>query len=71
MRVALGSVGRPGSEGNRRWHEEGNLRSFAAFTVCPLPFQMIVTDIYNHRFHRIFAANENLSSIMDRDDIYV
>lgn len=33
--------------------------------------QMIVTDIYNHRFHRIFATNENLSSIMERDDIYV
>lgn len=37
---------------------------------CPDP-QMIVTDIYNHRFHRIFATNENLSSIMERDDIYV
>ncbi|KAG9335217.1 hypothetical protein JZ751_005572, partial [Albula glossodonta] len=35
------------------------------------PMQMIVTDIYNHRFHRIFATNENLSSIMERDDIYV
>ncbi|XP_050960538.1 ubiquitin carboxyl-terminal hydrolase 15 isoform X2 [Labeo rohita] len=33
--------------------------------------KMIVTDIYNHRFHRIFANNENLSSIMERDDIYV
>uniref|UniRef100_A0A3Q3JHD5 Ubiquitin carboxyl-terminal hydrolase n=1 Tax=Monopterus albus TaxID=43700 RepID=A0A3Q3JHD5_MONAL len=33
--------------------------------------KMIVTDIYNHRFHRIFAVNENLSSIMERDDIYV
>ncbi|KAG9334936.1 hypothetical protein JZ751_006258 [Albula glossodonta] len=35
------------------------------------PMQMIVTDIYNHRFHRIFATNENLNSIMERDDIYV
>nr|XP_054487971.1 ubiquitin carboxyl-terminal hydrolase 15 isoform X5 [Agelaius phoeniceus] len=33
--------------------------------------KMIVTDIYNHRFHRIFAMDENLSSIMERDDIYV
>ncbi|XP_036374081.1 ubiquitin carboxyl-terminal hydrolase 15-like isoform X2 [Megalops cyprinoides] len=33
--------------------------------------KMIVTDIYNHRFHRIFATNENLNSIMERDDIYV
>ncbi|MEE6480705.1 hypothetical protein FKM82_012651 [Ascaphus truei] len=35
------------------------------------PEKMVVTDIYNHRFHRIFAMDENLSSIMDRDDIYV
>uniref|UniRef100_A0A8C0G1B6 Ubiquitin carboxyl-terminal hydrolase n=1 Tax=Chelonoidis abingdonii TaxID=106734 RepID=A0A8C0G1B6_CHEAB len=34
-------------------------------------FIMIVTDIYNHRFHRIFAMDENLGSIMERDDIYV
>uniref|UniRef100_A0A7N8X874 Ubiquitin carboxyl-terminal hydrolase n=1 Tax=Mastacembelus armatus TaxID=205130 RepID=A0A7N8X874_9TELE len=28
--------------------------------------KMIVTDIYNHRFHRIFATNENLSmSVLD------
>ncbi|XP_061770483.1 ubiquitin carboxyl-terminal hydrolase 15-like isoform X3 [Nerophis ophidion] len=33
--------------------------------------KMIVTDIYSHRFHRIFATNDNLSSIMERDDIYV
>lgn len=33
--------------------------------------QMIVTDICNHCFHRIFATNENLSSIIERDDIYV
>nr|XP_006000772.1 PREDICTED: ubiquitin carboxyl-terminal hydrolase 15 isoform X3 [Latimeria chalumnae] len=33
--------------------------------------RMIVTDIYNHRFHRIFSMDENLSSIMERDDIYV
>lgn len=38
---------------------------------CVFVPQMIVTDIYNHRFHRIFATNENLSSIMERDDIYV
>ncbi|XP_032078068.1 ubiquitin carboxyl-terminal hydrolase 15 isoform X2 [Thamnophis elegans] len=33
--------------------------------------KMIVTDIYNHRFHRIFTMDENLTSIMERDDIYV
>uniref|UniRef100_A0A4W5KL95 Ubiquitin carboxyl-terminal hydrolase n=1 Tax=Hucho hucho TaxID=62062 RepID=A0A4W5KL95_9TELE len=41
-------------------------------TLSGVPAEkMIVTDIYNHRFHRIFASNENLSSIMERDDIYV
>ncbi|ROL53954.1 Ubiquitin carboxyl-terminal hydrolase 15 [Anabarilius grahami] len=44
--------------------------SLSALSGVPAQ-KMIVTDIYNHRFHRIFAANENLSSIMDRDDIYV
>ncbi|XP_056604877.1 ubiquitin carboxyl-terminal hydrolase 15-like isoform X2 [Triplophysa dalaica] len=40
--------------------------------LCGAPAEkMIVTDIYNHRFHRIFATNENLSSIIERDDIYV
>uniref|UniRef100_A0A8C7H3G2 Ubiquitin carboxyl-terminal hydrolase n=1 Tax=Oncorhynchus kisutch TaxID=8019 RepID=A0A8C7H3G2_ONCKI len=40
-------------------------------TLSGVPAEkMIVTDIYNHRFHRIFATNENLSSIMERDDIY-
>ncbi|XP_073695280.1 ubiquitin carboxyl-terminal hydrolase 15-like isoform X3 [Garra rufa] len=44
--------------------------SLSALSGVPAE-KMIVTDIYNHRFHRIFASNENLSSIMDRDDIYV
>ncbi|KAL4612787.1 ubiquitin carboxyl-terminal hydrolase 15 isoform X3 [Arapaima gigas] len=44
--------------------------SLSALSGVPAD-KMIVTDIYNHRFHRIFASNENLSSIMDRDDIYV
>uniref|UniRef100_A0A8C5NY84 Ubiquitin carboxyl-terminal hydrolase 15 n=1 Tax=Jaculus jaculus TaxID=51337 RepID=A0A8C5NY84_JACJA len=33
--------------------------------------KMIVTDIYNHRFHRIFAMDDNLSNSMEWDDIYV
>uniref|UniRef100_A0A8C5LFH4 Ubiquitin carboxyl-terminal hydrolase 15 n=1 Tax=Jaculus jaculus TaxID=51337 RepID=A0A8C5LFH4_JACJA len=33
--------------------------------------KMIVTDLYNNRFHRIFAVDDNLSSIMERHDIYV
>uniref|UniRef100_A0A8C9RDR8 Ubiquitin carboxyl-terminal hydrolase n=1 Tax=Scleropages formosus TaxID=113540 RepID=A0A8C9RDR8_SCLFO len=44
--------------------------SLSALSGVPAD-KMIVTDIYNHRFHRIFASNENLNSIMDRDDIYV
>uniref|UniRef100_A0A6Q2ZMB4 Ubiquitin carboxyl-terminal hydrolase n=1 Tax=Esox lucius TaxID=8010 RepID=A0A6Q2ZMB4_ESOLU len=43
--------------------------SLSALSGVPAE-KMIVTDIYNHRFHRIFATNENLSSIMERDDIY-
>ncbi|KAJ8382764.1 hypothetical protein SKAU_G00035420 [Synaphobranchus kaupii] len=44
--------------------------SLSALSGVPAE-KMIVTDIYNHRFHRIFAANENLSSIMERDAIHV
>ncbi|XP_023205908.1 ubiquitin carboxyl-terminal hydrolase 15 isoform X2 [Xiphophorus maculatus] len=44
--------------------------SLSSLSAVPAE-KMIVTDIYNHRFHRIFATNENLSSIMERDDIYV
>uniref|UniRef100_A0A671RFS7 Ubiquitin carboxyl-terminal hydrolase 15 n=1 Tax=Sinocyclocheilus anshuiensis TaxID=1608454 RepID=A0A671RFS7_9TELE len=43
--------------------------SLSALSGIPAE-KMVVTDIYNHRFHRIFSSNENLSSIMDRDDIY-
>lgn len=32
---------------------------------------MIVTDVYNHKFHKIFQPGESLSSIMDRDCIFV
>ncbi|XP_019749186.1 ubiquitin carboxyl-terminal hydrolase 15 isoform X4 [Hippocampus comes] len=41
-------------------------------TLSGVPAEkMIVTDIYRHRFHRIFATNDNLTSIMESDDIYV
>ncbi|XP_059091834.1 ubiquitin carboxyl-terminal hydrolase 4-like [Tigriopus californicus] len=33
--------------------------------------QMVVTDVYNHRFHKIYWADEALSHILDRDDIFV
>ncbi|KAE8611761.1 hypothetical protein XENTR_v10012591 [Xenopus tropicalis] len=32
---------------------------------------MVVTDVYNHRFHKIFQMDEMLSHIMERDDIFV
>ncbi|XP_040125633.1 ubiquitin carboxyl-terminal hydrolase 4 isoform X7 [Ictidomys tridecemlineatus] len=38
---------------------------------CCRPTQMVVTDVYNHRFHKIFQMDEGLSHIMPRDDIFV
>lgn len=35
------------------------------------PEFMVVTDVYNHRFHKVFSPSEALSHIMDRDDIFV
>ncbi|XP_073447803.1 ubiquitin carboxyl-terminal hydrolase 4 [Aquarana catesbeiana] len=32
---------------------------------------MVVTDVYNHRFHKIFQVDEMLSHIMERDDLFV
>ncbi|XP_053545389.1 ubiquitin carboxyl-terminal hydrolase 4 [Bombina bombina] len=32
---------------------------------------MVVTDVYNHRFHKIFQMDEMLSHIMERDDLFV
>ncbi|XP_059147856.1 ubiquitin carboxyl-terminal hydrolase 15-like [Physella acuta] len=33
--------------------------------------RMVVTDVYNHRFHKIFNVDEGLNNILDRDDIFV
>lgn len=33
--------------------------------------QMIVVDVYNARFHRVYTDKDSLNLIMDRDDIYV
>lgn len=33
--------------------------------------QMIVVDVYNARFHRVYTDRDSLSLIMDRDDIFV
>uniref|UniRef100_A0A8C1EVM8 Ubiquitin carboxyl-terminal hydrolase n=1 Tax=Cyprinus carpio carpio TaxID=630221 RepID=A0A8C1EVM8_CYPCA len=35
------------------------------------PTQMAVADVFNHRFYRIYQADESLSCILDRDDIFV
>ena len=33
--------------------------------------KMVVTDVYNHRFHKVFNPEESLSYILDRDDIFI
>ncbi|NXU70701.1 UBP4 hydrolase, partial [Oreotrochilus melanogaster] len=35
------------------------------------PENMVVTDVYNHRFHKIFQMDEGLNHIMPKDDIFV
>jgi len=32
---------------------------------------LVVADVYSHRFHKVFATHESLSHISDRDDIFV
>ena len=32
---------------------------------------LIVTDVYNHKFHKIYNLDEGLHHILDRDDIFV
>ena len=32
---------------------------------------LVVTDVYNHRFHKIYVAEDQLSHILDRDDIFI
>uniref|UniRef100_A0A8C9U164 Ubiquitin carboxyl-terminal hydrolase n=1 Tax=Scleropages formosus TaxID=113540 RepID=A0A8C9U164_SCLFO len=32
---------------------------------------MVVADVFNHRFYKIYQADESLSCILDRDDIFV
>ncbi|KAH9512955.1 Ubiquitin carboxyl-terminal hydrolase 15, partial [Bulinus truncatus] len=33
--------------------------------------KMVVTDVYNHRFHKIFSMEEGVHHILDRDDIFI
>ena len=35
------------------------------------PNGLMVTDVYSHRFHKIYSSDDQISSIMDRDDIFV
>ncbi|KAM6982519.1 ubiquitin carboxyl-terminal hydrolase 11 [Tautogolabrus adspersus] len=35
------------------------------------PAQMVVADVFNHRFYKIYNSDESLSCILDRDDIFV
>lgn len=40
----------------------------------PLPAshsQMMVADVFSHRFYKIYQLEESLSSILDRDDIFM
>merc|ERR1711936_537124 len=32
---------------------------------------LVVTDVYNHRFHKIYTGEDQLSQILDRDDIFI
>uniref|UniRef100_A0AAQ5XDE6 Ubiquitin carboxyl-terminal hydrolase n=1 Tax=Amphiprion ocellaris TaxID=80972 RepID=A0AAQ5XDE6_AMPOC len=35
------------------------------------PTRMVVADVFNHRFYKIYNTEESLSCILDRDDIFV
>lgn len=32
---------------------------------------MMVADVFSHRFYKIYQLEESLSSILDRDDIFM
>jgi ubiquitin carboxyl-terminal hydrolase 4/11/15 len=33
--------------------------------------KMVVTDVYNHRFHKVYNQKDALSHILERDDIFI
>uniref|UniRef100_A0A8C9YBM6 Ubiquitin carboxyl-terminal hydrolase n=1 Tax=Sander lucioperca TaxID=283035 RepID=A0A8C9YBM6_SANLU len=35
------------------------------------PENMVVADVYNHRFHKIYRRDDGLNQIMEKDDIFV
>ncbi|XP_074646893.1 ubiquitin carboxyl-terminal hydrolase 15-like isoform X2 [Tubulanus polymorphus] len=45
-------------------------KSLSAFTDVPQE-RMIVTDVYSHRFHKVFSIDDGLTHILERDDIFV
>uniref|UniRef100_A0A3Q3BCG7 Ubiquitin carboxyl-terminal hydrolase n=1 Tax=Kryptolebias marmoratus TaxID=37003 RepID=A0A3Q3BCG7_KRYMA len=40
--------------------------------LCGIPSEnMVVADVYNHRFHKIYRRDDGLNQIMEKDDIFV
>ncbi|XP_076125184.1 ubiquitin carboxyl-terminal hydrolase 4 [Alosa pseudoharengus] len=40
--------------------------------LCGVPAEkMVVADVYNHRFHKIYRREDGLNHIMEKDDIFV
>ncbi|XP_061778663.1 ubiquitin carboxyl-terminal hydrolase 4 isoform X2 [Nerophis ophidion] len=40
--------------------------------LCGFPLEnMVVADVYNHRFHKIYRRDDGLNQIMEKDDIFV
>uniref|UniRef100_A0A8B9LH89 Ubiquitin carboxyl-terminal hydrolase n=1 Tax=Astyanax mexicanus TaxID=7994 RepID=A0A8B9LH89_ASTMX len=44
---------------------------FVSLDPLSKPVQMVVADVFNHRFYKIYQVDESLSCILDRDDIFV
>lgn len=36
-----------------------------------LSLQMVVADVYNHRFHKIYRRDDSLNQIAEKEDIFV
>ncbi|KAL2091555.1 hypothetical protein ACEWY4_013818 [Coilia grayii] len=40
--------------------------------LCGVPAEnMVVADVYNHRFHKVYRRDDGLNHIMEKDDIFV
>uniref|UniRef100_A0A8C9KB03 Ubiquitin carboxyl-terminal hydrolase n=1 Tax=Panthera tigris altaica TaxID=74533 RepID=A0A8C9KB03_PANTA len=53
------------------WDPERGFSHRLLLNPCGTCLSMVVTDVYNHRFHKIFQMDEGLNHIMPRDDIFV